>query len=263
MAFHSSLDKAYYNAKAEIIERFVKFQVIKYALPLPKISHPLNSKNIQIYDATLDGRYPVMAASYIKDDGIILSFGCDIDREKAINKAYLELLQTKFEFMGNFSNDIENVRSSYNLQKHFINLSGDIHENFLKKPYFNEAKWNFKELKIPKKEYFRIYKKDKFWAIHLIVPGFSEVYPIDDLIYNNINYPKFERDEILNFEKYPKEDVIELLENLFVPDVGEYIGVIFDKHYLPKEYSKLILENKKPKFSQKYENIKKLAKRLY
>ena len=37
MAFHFDLKKAYYNAKTEIIERFVKFQVIKYALPLPKI----------------------------------------------------------------------------------------------------------------------------------------------------------------------------------------------------------------------------------
>jgi ribosomal protein S12 methylthiotransferase accessory factor len=263
MAFHSSLDKAYYNAKSEVIERFVKFQVIKYALPLPKISHPLNSSNIQFYDATLGGQYPVIAASYIKDDRIILSFGCDVDKEKAAKKAYLELMQTKLEKKGNIINDIDAVRSSYNIQKHFINLSGDIHENFFKKPYFNEAIWNFKELITPKKEYFKIYKKGKFWAVHLIIPGFSEVYPISDLIYNNINYPKFERDIILNFDKYDTADVLELLDNLFVADVGEYIGVIFEKHYLPKEYAQLVVQNKKPKFSKKYENLKKLAKRLY
>ncbi|WP_457564882.1 YcaO-like family protein [Caminibacter sp.] len=263
MAFHSSLDEAYYNAKAEVIERFVKFQVIKYALPLPKIQHPLNSSNIQFYDATLGGQYPVIAASYIKDDEIILSFGCDVDKEKAALKAYTELMQTKFEKRGRIISDIEAVRSTYNIQKHFINLSGDIHENFLKKPYFKEAIWNFRELVTPKKEYFKIYKKDKFWAIHLIIPGFSEVYPIDDLIYNNINYPKFDRDMILNFEKYNKEDVHDLLDNIFAPDIGEYVGVIFDKHYLPSEYKKFVLENKKPEFSDKYKNLLKLAKDLY
>lgn len=262
MAFHKELKQAYYNAKAEIIERFVKFQVIKYALPLPKISHPLNSKNIQFYDATLEGKYPVIAVSFIENDEIILSFGCDIDKEKAAIKAYTELMQTKLEKRGRIIEDINAIRHSYNLQKHFINLSGDIHANFLKKPYFKEAEWNFKDLYIPKKEYFRIYKKNDFYAIHLIVPNFSEVYPTDDLIYNNINYPKFDRDLILNFEKYDKNEVIELLENLFTPDIGEYIGVIFDKHYLPHEYKNLVLQNKKPKFSQKYENLKKLVKDL-
>ncbi len=95
MAFHYDLNKAYYNAKTEIIERFVKFDVLRYGLPLCPIKHSLNSASIQIYDATLDGKYPVMAASFIEDNEIILSFGCDLNRETAIKKAYLELWQSE------------------------------------------------------------------------------------------------------------------------------------------------------------------------
>ncbi len=263
MAFHSSLDKAYYNAKTEIIERFVKFQVIKYALPLPKVSHPFNSSNIQIYDASLEGKYPVMAASYIKDNRVILSFGCDLDKEKAIKKAYLELMQTEFKEMGEFIEDIEEVRSTHNIQKHFVNLSGDVHKNFLKKPYFKESKWNFKDLNVfDKKEYFKIYRKKVFYAIHLIIPSISEVYPVDDLIYNNINFPKFDRDMILNFEKYKKEDVFDLLDAIFTSDIGKYIGILFDKSYTPDEYKEFVLKNQKPRFSQKYINLLKLSKAL-
>jgi len=159
MAFHFDINKAYYNAKTEIIERFVKYDVIYYGLPLPKITHPLNSKYIQVYDATLNGKYPVMAVSFIKDDEIILSFGCDLDRETAIKKAYLELFQTGFKEKGKIIDNIEEVKDSFNLFKHFTNLSGDVHSNFLKKPLFKEAKWDFTSLDLFfKEEYIRVYE---------------------------------------------------------------------------------------------------------
>ncbi len=263
MAFHSSLDKAYYNAKTEIIERFVKFKVIKYALPLPKVSHSLNTSEIQIYDATLEGRYPVMAAGYMRDNEIILSFGCDIDKEAAIKKAYSELKQTRFIQKGTLSDDLEHIRSSHNLEKHFVNLSGDVHTNFLKKPYFKEGRWDFRNLTVfGEKEYFKIYKKEKFWAIHLIIPKISEVYPLEEFIQTNINYPKFDRKLVLDFEEC-KECSIDFLESVYIADIGKYIGVIFDKKYSSEEYTEFVLNGKKPPFSEEYKKILKLAKELY
>jgi ribosomal protein S12 methylthiotransferase accessory factor len=49
MAFYPNKQKAFENALTEIIERYVKFEVIKNGYSLPKIEHKLNSDNIQIY----------------------------------------------------------------------------------------------------------------------------------------------------------------------------------------------------------------------
>jgi ribosomal protein S12 methylthiotransferase accessory factor len=108
MAFYPDKKIAFENTLSEIIERFVKFKVIKNGYSLPKIKHKLNSENIQIYDASLNSKYPVMAVSYIKSNNILLTFGCDIDQEKAIEKAYFELMQGRenFENIGEFSDDL-------------------------------------------------------------------------------------------------------------------------------------------------------------
>ena len=267
MAFHFDINKAYYNAKTEIIERFVKYDVIYYGLPLPKIAHPLNSKHIQVYDATLNGKYPVMAVSFIKDDEIILSFGCDLDRETAIKKAYLELFQTGFKEKGKIIDNIEEVKDSFNLFKHFTNLSGDIHSNFLKKPLFKEAKWDFTSLDLfLKEEYIRVYEINSFYAVSIIIPGVSEVFPIEDMIFNNINQGKlYYRDKILNYEKYPKNDLLGIIDELkysFGVEIGSLIGVKFEKPLFANDFEKYVNENKKPKFSSTYQNILTLARKL-
>ena len=267
MAFHFDLREAYYNAKTEIIERFVKFDVIRYALPLPKISHPLNSSKIQIYDATLDGRYPVMAASFIEGDEIILSFGCDLNKEVAIKKAYLELWQTELKERGKFNENIEDVKSPFNLYKHFVNLSGDVHTNFLKAPLFKEAKWQFNSLDVFKeKEYIKVYEKNPFLAVRIIIPGISEVYPLQDLIYNNINQGKlYYRDKILNFEKYSKNEIYEIIDELkysFATELGALIGVVFEKPVFADDFEYCYKNNIKPNFSKRYENILNLARKI-
>ncbi len=267
MAAHFDIIKAYKNAKAEIIERFVKFEVIKYALPLPKIDHPFNSKNIQIYDASLEGKYPVMAASYIKDDNIILAFGCDIDQQKAIKKAYLELLQTGLNRFGKIIDDIEEVREKFNLINHFIDLSGDVHKNFLKKPFFKKGKWNFKHYDVfQKEEYFKVYKCCGVFAIHLIIPSISEIYPVVDLIYNNINYPKFFRDKTLNYQNYEKKEIEELtreISDLYpFTQIDSLIGVIAKEPLFIEKFKKIINNSGKIEFSKKYINILNLAQKL-
>jgi len=267
MAFHFDFNMAYYNAKTEIIERFVKFDVIKYGLPLPKINHPLNSEKIQIYDATLGGKYPVMAASFIEDDEIILSFGCDLDRETAIKKAYLELWQSEMRERGRFNDNIDEVKNSFNLFKHFSNLSGDVHTNFLKKPLFNEAKWNFESLDVFKEEeYIRVYEANPFFAVQIIIPGISEIYPIDDMIYNNINQGKlYYRDKILNYEKYFEDEIYEIIDELkysFATEIGALIGVKFENPIFADDFEYIYKKKIKPTFSNTYLNILQLARKL-
>jgi ribosomal protein S12 methylthiotransferase accessory factor len=265
LAFHHSYEKAYYNAKTEIIERFVKFKVIKECLTLPKIDHPFNSGNVRIYDASLEGKYPVMAASFVKKEKIVLSFGCDLDRERAIEKAYLELLQTEFKNTGNLTDDEEAVKDAFNLEKHFVNLSGDVHKNFLKDSELKKASWNFKDLNLfDEKEYEKIYRYGNFYAVRLIIPGVSEIYPLDDLIYNNKNKGKFYRDEILNFQKHSKKKVLQTLEelNYFTSSLDAFVGVIFKEKTTPYEYKKYVLKNEKPEYSEKYLNLTTLSRKL-
>ena len=267
MAFHYDLNKAYYNAKTEIIERFVKFDVIRYGLPLPKIKHPLNSSNIQIYDATLNGKYPVMAASFIENEEIILSFGCDIERETAIKKAYLELWQSEMRERGRFNDNIEEVKNSFNLYRHFVNLSGDVHTNFLKAPLFKEAKWNFKDLNVfINEEYIKVYEANPFFAIQVIIPGISEVYPLEDMIYNNINHGKlYYRDKILNYERYSKDEIYEIIDELkysFATEIGALIGVKFETPVFADDFEYCYNNKIKPNFSKTYLNILSLIRKL-
>jgi len=267
MAFHFDLNQAYYNAKTEIIERYVKFDVIRYGLPLPKIKHPLNTSNIQIYDATLNGKYPVMAASFIENDEIILSFGCDLERETAIKKAYLELWQTELRERGRFNDNIDEIKNSFNLYRHFVNLSGDVHTNFLKAPLFKEAKWDFEDLDVfNKEEYIKVYNANPYMAVQIIIPGISEVYPLDDLIYNNINQGKlYYRDKILNYEKYTKDEIYEVIDELkysFATEIGALIGVKFETALFADDFEYYYKNSIKPNFSEKYINILNLARKI-
>jgi len=265
MAFYSDKQTAFNNALSEIIERYVKFEVIKNGLSLPKINHKYNSKNIQVYNATLN-KYPVMAVSYIKGNKILLSFGCDINQEKAINKAYFELMQGRenFENIGEFSNNIYEVKDSYNLESHFISNIGLIHTNFLKENSTIPKKWEFTKYDIDKDIYFRQYQYKNFYAYHIIVPNFSEIYPIDDLIYNNKNQGKFYRDLVLKYKEIDKKIIIEELEQLNpYLDLGKFIGVIFDKEISVIDFIDMIKkDNIDLKFDYSYIQLQQILTKL-
>ena len=50
-----------------------------------------------------------------------------------------------------------------------------------------------------KEMYVREYTYLDFYSCQMIVPNFSEVYPLDDMVYNNKNNGKLIRDMVLNF----------------------------------------------------------------
>ena len=81
------------------------------------------------------------------------------------------------------------------------------------------------------------------------MPNFSEVYPIDDLIYNNKNFGKFVRVNILN-----KKDIE------YTPyELGSLCGFIFKKPFYYDDY----IKNKKiPEFDEKYINLINFNKEL-
>jgi len=270
MAFYPDKQKAFENALSEIIERFVKFKVIKNGYSLPKIEHRLNSKNIQIYDASLNSKFPVMAASYIKNENIILTFGCDTNREKAIEKAYFELMQGREDFgnIGEFSDKLDEINDLFNLETHFISSNGLIHTNFLKSSNFKAKKWRFENYFIFNQEiYYREYNIDNFYAYQVIIPSISEIYPLDDLIYNNKNQGKFYRDLVLSYKNYDKNKIIEYFESLNPHmDLGQFIGVIFKIPITVGEFIQNLENNSlNLDFDETYEKIitSKVKTKLY
>jgi ribosomal protein S12 methylthiotransferase accessory factor len=71
----------------------------------------------------------------------------------------------------------------------------------------------------------------------MIVPSVSEVYPFEDMSFNNKNNGKRIRDVVFNFQEYDGEDILEMVESLEdTLNVEKYIGVIFQNNFTMQEF---------------------------
>ena len=76
----------------------------------------------------------------------------------------------------------------------------------------------------------------------MIVPNFSEVYPIEDMVYNNKNSGKLIRDMVLNFQNYEPNEILQTIETLDDGlNVELYIGVIFEEKFSLGEFKAQLL----------------------
>ena len=88
-----------------------------------------------------------------------------------------------------------------------------------------------------KEIYLREYNYLGFYSTQMIVPSVSEVYPIEDLIYNNKNNGKLIRDMVLNFKDYEPEVILQSIESLEDSlNIEKYIGVIFTNNFTMREF---------------------------
>ncbi|MCI0500721.1 MAG: YcaO-like family protein [Epsilonproteobacteria bacterium] len=265
LASGNTPNEAKVQALSEIIERYVKIKVIKDGLSLPIFDNSTieqyerlhddikaleaNGYKISVHDASLGGIYPVVAISLInpKNSTIFVSFGAHPILEVALERTLTELMQgrdlNKLDSFETPTFDMQLVDDSSNIESHFIDSNGKIGFGFLcTKKSFQLATWRYDGknsddeykflvdiLQKEKKEiYLREYNYLGFYSCQLIVPNFSEVYPMDDLIYNNKNQAKLIRNMVLNFNEFDSEEIL----NAILPldnslDVGKYIGVIF------------------------------------
>ncbi len=257
------------QALSEIIERYVKIKIIKENLSLPTFSDEIlqnyrklyedismlkdHGYIIQVHDASLGGIYPVIAISLINQQNgtLFVSFGAHPILEVALERTMTELMQGRdLDKLDNFETptfDLSMIEDSSNIESHFIDSNGKIGFGFLSSntsfPFSlwkydgknSEDEYNFlvNIIKNENKEiYLREYNYLGFYSCHFIVPNFSEVYPIEDLIYNNKNQAKLIRDMILHIDNYDSEDLLNAilpLDNTI--DVGKYIGVIFENPF--------------------------------
>ncbi|MBD3824632.1 MAG: YcaO-like family protein [Epsilonproteobacteria bacterium] len=273
--------EAQVQALSEIIERHVKIEIIKnaYALPsyddaelakFPRVAEDVAALRklgyvVEVHDASLGGRFPVTAISLInpKNATLFVSFGSHPILEVSLERTMTELMQGRdIENLDNFETptfDMSIVAESLNLESHFIDSNGRLGFGFLNaNKSFSHAAWSFEKQSIDeqhallcdiiKKEgkeiYLREYDFLGFYSCHIIVPTFSEVYPMEDMLYNNKNGGKRIRDMILNRDEYDAEDLLTEIEALDETlDAEKYIGVIFKENFTIGELkAQLLLE---------------------
>ena len=254
------------QALSEIFERYAKIAIIKngYALPkfpndvvksFPKVYEDMQALQklgykIEVLDASLGGEFPVTAISLInpKNATLFVSFGVHPILEVSLERTMTELMQGRsLENLDGFevpTFDMDLVAESFNLESHFIDSNGKLGLPFLsaaksfKYTSFSYAGNSVQDeydyltnilKKMDKEFYVREYDYLGFYSCQIIVPGISEVYPIDDLIYNNKNYGKLIRDMVLNFTQYAPQEIMSSIESLEASlNIEKYIGVIFE-----------------------------------
>jgi ribosomal protein S12 methylthiotransferase accessory factor len=252
MSAGNSANEARAQALSEIIERHVKFKVIREGLCLPDVPEEVIARypaiaagiaglraagfGILVKDASLGGRYPVMCVTMLNphDQGVFASFGAHPRCEIALERALTELLQGRaLEALDGFpppGHDLEEVASAPNIEIHFVDSSGIVHWNFFTDtPDFLFADWNFTDAHSTADDctwladcihadghdiYVADFDHLGVYACRILVPGLSEIYPIDELEWENNSNGAVVRPAILNLAELDDDQCSQLLDIL-------------------------------------------------
>ncbi|MBT8129149.1 MAG: YcaO-like family protein [Gammaproteobacteria bacterium] len=270
MSAGNTANEARVQALSEVFERYVKNRIIAEGLCLPEVPGEVINRfpgivaavvelqrhgyHLRIADASLGGKYPVMSVTLInpKNGSVFASFGAHPCFEVALERTLTELLQGRgLDQLDGFqqpSFDIEEVADHHNLESHFIDSSGLIAYDFFRQsPDFEYIDWDHDASTHDEFDYlcdiihnlgFDIYIADyehlDVYSCRIIVPGMSDIYPIDDLVWNNNNEGALFRKDILELKQLDSNrwrDIFNRLEQGGYNDfqrVAEFIGIAPD-----------------------------------
>ena len=250
MSAGNTLAEARTQALSEIVERYIKFRIISEGLCLPEVPDEVIARyprieagilalraagfGILVKDASLGGQYPVMNVTLLnpRDQGCFSSFGAHPRFEIALERALTELLQGRaLDALDGFPEagfDLDEISSSPNIEIHFVDSSGIISWNFLgDAPDFDFCDWDFSSttaedydwlVNMIHRQGHDIYVADYthlgVYACRMIVPGMSEIYPVDDLEYENNSLANPIREAILYLPELDDEECADLLDTL-------------------------------------------------
>jgi ribosomal protein S12 methylthiotransferase accessory factor len=271
MSAGNTKNEARVQSLSEIFERYVKNKIIAEGICLPEVPRKVLERfpkiveaiselesheyHLRIADASLGGKYPVMSVTLMnpRDATVYASFGAHPSFEVALERTVTELLQGRgLHELDGFSPpslDLNEVADHHNLETHFIDSSGLIAYDFFKNiPDYEFYDWDYDANTADEFEYlsdiihemgFDIYIADYLhlgvYTCRIIVPGMSDIYPVDDLVWNNNNEGALFREEILslrNLDKKTWRNLYERLEEGAYHDmqrVAEFIGVAPDR----------------------------------
>jgi ribosomal protein S12 methylthiotransferase accessory factor len=276
MSAGNTLVEAQVQCLSEIFERAVKREIIEGELALPDVPDEVLAKYpgivagikgleeqgfpVLVKDASLGGTYPVMCVTLMnpKTGGVFASFGAHPSFEVALERSLTELLQGRsFEGLNDLPQPtfVSNaVTEPNNFVEHFIDSSGVVSWRFFSaKADFDFVEWDFSGQgedsnadeaatlfgilqDMGKEVYTAVYDQLGAVACRILVPGYSEIYPVEDLIWDNTNKALLFRADILNLHRLDDASLEALLDRLENSELDEYsdiatlIGIEFDEN---------------------------------
>ena len=276
MSAGNTLAEAQVQCLSEIFERAVKREILEGEIALPDVPQHVLAKYpgilagirgleeqgfpVLVKDASLGGTYPVMCVTLMnpRTGGVFASFGAHPSLAVALERSLTELLQGRsFEGLNDLPRPTfasEAVTEPNNFVEHFIDSSGIVSWRFFSaKADFDFVEWDFSGQgensnaqeaatllgileDMGKEVYTAVHDQLGAIACRILVPGYSEIYPVDDLIWDNTNKALLFRADILNLHAQDDaglEALLERLENNELDDYGDIatlIGIEFDEN---------------------------------
>lgn len=305
MSAGNTLAEAQVQCLSEIFERAVKREILEGELCLPDVpaevlaKYPAIIAGIQgleaqgfpvlVKDASLGGEYPVMCVTLMnpRTGGVFASFGAHPSFEVALERSLTELLQGRsFEGLNDLpapTFESQALMEPNNFVEHFIDSSGVVSWRFFSaKADYEFVEWDFSSEgehanteeaatlfgileAMGKEAYMAVYEHLGATACRILVPGYSEIYPVEDLIWDNTNKALLFRADILNLHSLNDRGLKSLLRNLENSDVDDYtdittlIGVEFDDNTVWGQLTILELKLLINLTLKKYDDAKELT----
>lgn len=276
MSAGNTLAEAQVQCLSEIFERAVKREILEGEIALPDVPQEVLAKYpgivagiqgleaqgfpVLVKDASLGGQFPVMCVTLMnpRTGGVFASFGAHPSLEVAVERSLTELLQGRsFEGLNDLPRptfESQAVTEPNNFVEHFIDSSGVVSWRFFSaKADYDFVEWDFSGQgensnadeaatlfgileELGKEAYMAVYDQLGATACRILVPGYSEIYPVDDLIWDNTNKALAFREDILNLHSLDDAGLEALLERLEKSELDDYtdivtlIGVEFDEN---------------------------------
>ena len=305
MSAGNTLAEAQVQCLSEIFERAVKRHIIESEMALPDVPQDVLARfpgilagikaleeqgfPVLVKDASLGGIYPVMCVTLMnpRTGGVFASFGAHPSLEVALERSLTELLQGRsFEGLNDLPQPTfvsHAVTEPNNFVEHFIDSSGIVSWRFFSaKADVDFVDWDFSGhgdnsnaqeaatlfgiLKdMGKEAYMAAYDNLGAAACRILVPGYSEVYPVEDLIWDNTNKALLFRADILNLHSLDDDSLEALLERLENSELDDYadiatlIGIEFDENTVWGQLTTLELKLLIQLALQQFEEAKELV----
>ncbi|SIQ14460.1 OsmC domain/YcaO domain-containing protein [Aquipseudomonas alcaligenes] len=274
MSAGNTLAEAQVQCLSEIFERAVKREILENELALPDVPQEVLAKYpgivagikgleeqgfpVLVKDASLGGEFPVMCVTLMnpRTGGVFASFGAHPSFEVALERSLTELLQGRsFEGLNDLpapTFESQALTEPNNFVEHFIDSSGVVSWRFFSaKADYEFVEWDFSGEgadsnaqeaatlfgileDMGKEVYMAVYDDLGANACRILVPGYSEIYPVEDLIWDNTNKALIFRSDILNLHSLSDLRLKSLLKSLEQCEVDDYtdittlIGIEFD-----------------------------------
>lgn len=305
MSAGNTLAEAQVQCLSEIFERAVKREILEGEIALPDVPQDVIAKYpgilagikgleaqgfpVLVKDASLGGEFPVMCVTLMnpRTGGVFASFGAHPSLEVALERSLTELLQGRsFEGLNDLPQPTfegQAVVEPNNFVEHFIDSSGVVSWRFFSaKADYDFVEWDFSGQgedsnaeeaatlfgileDMGKEVYMAVYDDLGATACRILVPDYSEIYPVDDLIWDNTNKALAFRADILNLHSLSKVGLRNLAKGLEDSELDDYtdittlIGIEFDDNTAWGQLTILELRLLIYLALQKYEQAKDLV----